>query len=85
VIAGAPMQPLQTARTAEPVAPADARAHWPRRRAPVRVTVLPHAAHVSAWVRETATERAVTQMFRDFDMTSTDASTDASTDEETIK
>lgn len=37
-----------------------------RRRAPVRATVLPHAAHVSAWVRETATERAHDQMFTDF-------------------
>lgn len=62
---GAPMQPMQAAE------PADARAHWPRRRAPVRATVLPHAAHVTAWVRETATERAVAQMFNDFDLTDT--------------
>jgi len=54
---GAPMQ------AAEPTQ------HWPRRRAPVRATVLPHAAHVTAWVRETATERAVAQMFNDFDLT----------------
>jgi hypothetical protein len=57
------MQPTQ------PAEPADARAHCPRRRAPVRATVLPHAAHVTAWVRETATERAVAQMFNDFDLT----------------
>ena len=62
---GAPMQAAE---------PADARAHWPRRRAPVRVTVLPHAAHVRAWVRETATERAVAQMFNDFDMTNEETS-----------
>ncbi len=60
---GAPMQTTQAAE------PADARAHYPRRRAPVRATVLPHAAHVSARVRETATERAVGQMFNDFDLT----------------
>lgn len=62
---GAPMQ------AAEAVEPAQ---HWPRRRAPVRVTVLPHAAHVRAWVRETATERAVAQMFNDFDMTNEETS-----------
>ena len=59
---GAPMQAAEPAQ------------HWPRRRAPVRVTVLPHAAHVSAWVRETATDRAVTQMFNDFDMTNEETS-----------
>jgi len=41
--------------------------HWPRRREPVRTTVLPLSAHVRAWVHETATERAVAQMFNDFD------------------
>jgi len=65
VSTGATMQPMQVAE------PADARAHWPRRRPPVRATVLPHTAHVSAWVRETATERAVAQMFNDFDLTDT--------------
>lgn len=46
-----------------------------RRHARVRATVLPHAAHVSAWVRETATERAVAQMFDDFDLTDADEET----------
>lgn len=66
--------PMLADRAAEHAEHSDARAHWPRRRAPVRATVLPHAAHVSAWVRETATERAVTQMFRDFDMTNEETS-----------
>lgn len=57
------MQAAQSAHAAHATEPAQ---HWPRRRAPVRATVLPHAAHVSAWVRETATERAVAQMFDDF-------------------
>ena len=39
----------------------------PRRRPRVRATALPHSAHVSAWVREAATERAHDQMFTDFD------------------
>ena len=37
--------------------------HWPRRREPVRTTVLPLSAHVRAWVRETATARAIDDMF----------------------
>ena len=40
-----------------------------RRRPRVRATALPHSAHVSAWVREAATERAHDQMFTDFDRT----------------
>ena len=39
----------------------------PRRRPRVRATVLPHSAHVSAWARELAAERAHDQMFTDFD------------------
>ena len=38
-----------------------------RRRPRVRATALPHSAHVSAWAREAATERAHDQMFTDFD------------------
>ena len=40
-----------------------------RRRPRVRATALPHSAHVSAWAREAATERAHDQMFTDFDRT----------------
>ena len=38
-----------------------------RRHARVRATALPHSAHVSAWARELAAERAHDQMFTDFD------------------
>jgi len=69
VSTGATMQPTQ------PAEPADARAHCPRRRAPVRATALPHTAHVTAWVRETARAVAVAQMFNDFDLTDTDEET----------
>ena len=40
-----------------------------RRRPRVRATALPHSAHVSAWARELAAERAHDQMFTDFDRT----------------
>lgn len=62
---GAPMH-------AETPTPAQHGQHWPRRREPVRTTVLPLSAHVRAWVHETATERAVTQMFNDFDQEPSD-------------
>lgn len=53
------MQHTDTAPTAE---------HPARHRRPrVRATALPHSAHVSAWVREAATERAHDQMFTTFD------------------